>query len=82
MKKKEVARWRLLPDGSTTRSARRYIKEWRALGLIIAEELGLPLVLVAFDPGLKFRDETNGQYLTIDPWLVVALVRRFTRGKT
>jgi hypothetical protein len=41
-----------LPDGTTTTSYTRYIKEYRALGKMVAEVTNGELYACAFDPGV------------------------------
>ena len=47
-----VKRKYLLPDGKTTTSTTKYVKEWRELGKPFCELVGVKIY--AFDPDIQF----------------------------
>jgi len=60
-----------LPSRRDTRSATRYLREWRALGRSVTGMLGGRLV--AFDPDLLLEFE-DGQTVQIPAWIAVRLM--------
>lgn len=69
--------FRRLPDGNTTTSLRKYLKEWRGLGDVVAQELNG--AVVAFDPGFLIRTENT----TLDiPMSFARVVLRQAQDRT
>lgn len=64
------------PDGKTTTSVKRYLKEWNALKKPL--EKALDLESIGFDPGFLMRPKGGGNSVEIPTWMakrIVALVR-------
>lgn len=66
---------RMLPSGKVTRSARKYIAEWRKLGRLVAEAHGPEWRCHAFDPGLSICNTETWRSISIEMPTARAIAR-------
>lgn len=67
------------PDGRSTTSIKRYLKEWNALKEPLERELDL--VCIGFNPGLLMRPKLGGQSIDISVWFAKRLVELLEKTK-
>lgn len=67
------ATMRRLPCGKYTRSAERYLREWRRLHLALEKALGVRVI--AYDPCFLVDNSPKGSGFTeIPPWMAQRIV--------
>lgn len=66
-----MSEYRSTPDGKTTKSTARYLKEWRNLKTPI--ESALDLVCIGFDPGLLMQPKGGGTPIDMPIWFAKRL---------
>lgn len=70
-------KYRRLPSGKSSKSADRYVREWRSLGRKLCKALGGERYIIGYDPGFLIYYKNSYSSENYPTWLALKIVELY-----